>query len=78
MILQQYPDELHYVNAKLNPLGTRCGSFLELLLYACMRADADNYEPLRPALHYFMAKYPADERMLEAEKRDMGSGPAVA
>lgn len=73
MNIQGYPDELDYVNAKMRPrdqAGIVQGpqSFLSTFLSACLRADAENYEVLRPALRFFMTKYPADPRALAAEK----------
>lgn len=60
MIIQQYPKELNYCNAILHPLAPKVGSFLELFCHACLRADSENYELLRPALLIMKEKYPAD------------------
>jgi hypothetical protein len=70
MIIQMYSDELHYCNAKLHPFGARPGSFLELICHAALRADAQNYEILRPLIHVMMSKYPADKERLDAEQRN--------
>lgn len=69
MIIQFHRDELDYVNAKLSGgpdyIPRDPDSFLSTFLMACLRADADNYELLRPVLKAFMKKYPADPRALE-------------
>jgi hypothetical protein len=73
MQIQFYPEELNYVNAKLDdahPVVDK--SFLLSFLDTCLRADGNNYEVLRPALYFFMAKYPADEKRLAAETEDYG------
>jgi hypothetical protein len=49
-----FRDELSYVNAKL---ASEPGDFLKNFLYACLRADEDNYELLRYPLAVFMDKY---------------------
>ena len=56
--IQSYPDELTYVNAMLL---TRRGnnSFLEAFFMACLRADGENYQIIRPGLLEIMQKYPA-------------------
>lgn len=72
-IIQCDTDALDYVNAKLHPLAPRPGRFLELFLHCCLRADDQNYEILRPALQYFMEKYPADPKRLEMERMDRGA-----
>ena len=75
MEIQGYPKELDYVNAKR--LGLRGGpSFLTTFLEACLRADAENYEVIRPALIFFMAKYPADKKRLAVEIHDSGGESA--
>lgn len=73
MNIQMYPEELDYVNATLHPLS-RPGKFLETFCEACVRADGENYELLRPALVIFMIKYPADEERLRMERIDSGRG----
>jgi hypothetical protein len=55
-MIQIYPDELDYVNAKMGCTGDK--SFLRAFLEACLRADEENYALLRPVLHHFMRKYP--------------------
>lgn len=72
MILNGYPDELDYVNAILHPLATKHGSFLTSFCQACLEADSDNYQLLRPVLKVIMLKYPADKERLEMERRDSG------
>lgn len=73
MIINVYPDELDYVNAKLHPLArTDENSFLWAFLQSCLRADPENYELIRPVLWAMMVKYPADEKRLEMERRDSG------
>lgn len=75
MNIHFYPDELDYVNAKLHLRAapqTRAdeSSFLGTFLLACMRADFENYELLRPALAQLMEKYPADPVRLAMERHD--------
>jgi hypothetical protein len=74
MIIQSYPDELDYVNAQLHPLIRQADdkSFLDTFCLACLRADAQNYEILRPALVDLMQKYPADPERLRMERHDRG------
>lgn len=72
MNIQFYPDELDYVNAKLNPSAPKVGSFLECFLHACAAADGQNYELLRPALRTIMEKYPAEPGRLGMERLDRG------
>jgi len=67
MNVQGYPRELNYINAKLKE---RVGGFLETFFLACTRADAQNYEIIRPALWELMKKYPARPEFLAAEVRD--------
>lgn len=69
--IQFYLNELDYVNAQLHP-AQKCGHFLESFFQSCLRADAENYQLLRPILREFMAKYPASPERLEAERRDRG------
>ena len=74
MNIQFYPDELDYVCAKIHPMGhTDSSSFLGTFLLACQRADVENYELLRPALHEMMKKYPADPERLKMERHDRGA-----
>jgi hypothetical protein len=40
---------------------------------ACLRADGENYELMRPALIVLMGKYPPDAARLEMERRDRGA-----
>jgi len=71
MNIQFYPDELDYVNVKLRPAGhTDESSFLGTFLLACLRADCQNYEILRPALQVMMRKEPADPELLAKERAD--------
>jgi len=80
VIIQSYPDELDYVNAKLRGVIDRSegkpvagpfeGSFLSAFCLACLRADSENYEFIRPALLLLMDKYPADPERLRAERED--------
>lgn len=77
MIIQQYLKELNYCNAKLHPLSNKVGSFLEFFLHACLRADAENYELLRPALLVMMDKYPADKERLEREEMDFNAHAGI-
>lgn len=72
MNIQFYPDELDYVNAKLAPTAPKSGSFLEAFLHACVAADSQNYELLRPALKIIMEKYPAEPGRLAMEHLDRG------
>lgn len=71
-IIQKYPHELDYVNAKRRDPG-ELKSFLSWFCGACLRADAENYEIVRPALLIFMDKYPARAELLERERRDRGA-----
>lgn len=75
MIIQFYPDELDYVNATLHPSlrAPDDKSFLGTFCQACLRADDDNYELLRPALLALMEKYPVGAERLEMERRDRGA-----
>lgn len=71
MNIQFYPDDLDYVNAQLHPLSfTDSNSFLATFCNACLRADAENYELLRPVLAVLMGKYPARPERLDAERMD--------
>lgn len=73
-MIQLFPDELDYVNAKLHPLGgTDEHSFLCNFLTACIRADAENYRLLQPILRQYMVKYPANPERLHMERRDRGA-----
>lgn len=56
MEIQMYPDELDWVYATLG----RCGSFLEKFCGACLQADPQNYELLRPVVRELMRKYPQE------------------
>lgn len=57
-MIQFFPDDLDYVNAKLEEAHEGNESFLVAFLNACLRADDENYALLRPVLHHFMRKYP--------------------
>lgn len=67
--IQDCPDELNYANAKISE-NPGAESFLNSFLNACLRADGENYPILRPALHFFMSKYPARPDRLKAEEID--------
>jgi hypothetical protein len=71
-IIQNYPDELDWVNAMLR-YREGSYSFLEAFLNAALRADAENYEILRPALLIFRDKYPAPAELLWAAAQDRPS-----
>ena len=73
MIIQSYPDDLDYVNATLHGRGDHDKSFLGTFCLACLRADSENYELLRPLLAVLMMKYPASARRLAIERSDMES-----
>lgn len=72
MTIQGYPDELDYVNAQLSLKGADDKSFLGTFCQACLRADGENFEDLRPALHIFMMRYPAPAARLAREREDRG------
>lgn len=73
MTIQGYPEELDYVNAQLHGRGPDDISFLGTFCLACLRADAENYEDLRCALHIFMMRYPASAERLKMERADRGA-----
>lgn len=58
MTIQFYPAELDYVNAKIRTRSHDDASFLGTFCWACLRADAQNFELLRPVLAKIMEKYP--------------------
>jgi hypothetical protein len=64
-----YPVELDWVNATIAD-ARGSGSFLETFCHAALRADAQNYTIIRPALLLLMDKYPASPERLAAEVRD--------
>lgn len=72
-IIQNYPDELDYVNAMLHPLAPKVGSFMEAFLTACLRADSAYYPYLRPLLLKVMDEHPANPERLEMERKDRGA-----
>ncbi len=74
MTIQNYPDELDYVNAKLSEVarGSNPNGFLETFFMACLCADNYNYELLRPALRILIAKYPPRMDRLRMENQDRG------
>ncbi len=72
MVAANYPDELDYVNAQLYNRDPLDKSFLGTFCHACLRADADNYEILRPALAALMQKYPASRTWLWMERHKRG------
>lgn len=55
MIIQFYDEDLDYVNRKIME---NVGQFLDHFLHACLHADDENYELLRPVLHQIAKKYP--------------------
>jgi hypothetical protein len=67
MIIQDDPVMLNYVNAKLQE---NVGSFLSSFFDACLRADGENYQIIRPALVQLSEKYPADPLRLKMEWQD--------
>jgi hypothetical protein len=73
-----YPKEAAYVRGKY---GSRkdSNSFLEKFCEACLRADNENYELLRPAVQAFMKKYPLTdwERKAAEVSYDPPFGPAA-
>lgn len=71
-IIQEHPGLLDYVNAKLYPEAIERGSFLGCFLTACLLADSENFELLKPVLEKLAVKYPADPDRLEAQRRDRG------
>lgn len=70
--IQDYPDELDYVNATLRSRGSELKSFLCVFCEACLRADGDNYVMLRGPLLQLMRKYPARPAHLAMERIDSG------
>ncbi|MGH9747258.1 MAG: hypothetical protein ACRD59_14270 [Candidatus Acidiferrales bacterium] len=74
--IQFYPEELDYVNAMLHSRGPEDKSFLGTFCDACLRADAENYILIRPALRQLMQKYPADPEHLRMERIDSGREPS--
>ena len=71
-IIQDFPDELDYVNAKLHPMAPKVGRFLELFLNSCYRADSNYYPLLQPLVRRLMEEHPADSERLEMERHDRG------
>lgn len=76
MTIQNYPDDLDYVNAKLWYSRSKFSvgelSFLDCFLMACLHADDENYELLRPVLLELGKKYPADAERVVMERHDSG------
>ncbi len=67
--IQFYPDLLDYCNAKI--AETRgSSSFIGAFCLACVRADGENFETLRPALEAIRVKHPARASYLEHERRE--------
>jgi hypothetical protein len=58
MSVQFYSGELDYIQTKL---GEICGPSLRMFLLACLKAGAEDYELLRPALNAFQSKYPVGQ-----------------
>lgn len=54
MNIHEYPDEHYWAIEAVN----RSGHFLHDIAAAALRADADNYEIIRPAIQKLMKKYP--------------------
>jgi hypothetical protein len=65
--IQEFPDELDWVNAKL---ADHPGSFVELFCRCALAADGTNYPLMRPLVATMMAKYPANELRLLMERHD--------
>lgn len=72
MSIQQFPEELDWVNATLHPLSSKPGSFVTAFCQAALAADESNYTILRPAVRILMEKYPPDEFRLLMERHDSG------
>jgi hypothetical protein len=53
--LFQYPELWEYVTRKEQE---NVGSFLATFLELCLRADAENFEIIKPALEKLQEKYP--------------------
>jgi hypothetical protein len=67
--IQFYPDLLDYCNAKI--AETRgSASFVGAFCLACVRADGENFETLRPALETIRKKHPARDVYLEHERKE--------
>jgi hypothetical protein len=58
MSVQFNSGELEYIQAKL---GEICGQSLRMFLLSCLKAGAEDYELLRPALQAFQSKYPVGQ-----------------
>lgn len=58
MVIQDYPDLLKYVVNKASENSGNNGSFLHHFFKACLYADAENFELIKPVLERIMAKYP--------------------
>ena len=71
MRLNQYPALLAYANAWHNSAHYHAGSFLTAFLEACVNADGENFELLKPALEIIINKYPAEESILAIELKSM-------
>jgi hypothetical protein len=69
--IQEFPSELAYVRAQLHNRPPVDQSFLGTFCLCLLRADSQNYEFLRPALYWFMTKYPADPRRLAIELEEI-------
>jgi hypothetical protein len=72
--IQSYPYELDWLSAVTFGRGED-NSFLVTFCNACLRADGENYEVLRPVVHFFMGKYPADPERLAIERQESGATP---
>jgi hypothetical protein len=68
MTMHHYPEESTYILAILHPKAPKVGSFLMAFCEACVRADIENYELLRPALKVLMKKYPCDIQRQAVER----------
>lgn len=53
--IAEHPEMHSYVVEKL---AQNVGSFLYYFLHACLCADHENFEVLKPALEQIMKKYP--------------------
>lgn len=59
MIAELDKELVHWLYGVLHSMPTQPGDFLAAIVGAAFRADADNYEIMRPALVQLKAKYPS-------------------
>ena len=76
MAIQNYPWELIWVNQKLQ-FSKDSNSFLRAFCEACVRADDENYELLRPVLQKLMEKYPVKTKEAGIEAISEQNSPAT-